>query len=381
VGLAALWATSSAPIASASVTRSTQTAPSPPSTQSAASTSTILKPVSGLPRDRPVRVAVREIPPFDFLEGERWTGYSIELWRNVATELDVKFEFVKVATVNDQLKAVADGSADLAIGAISITAQREAAFDFSQPIYDSGLQIMTRKQGDSSQIFAIFRALFSPTFVELLLAAFVLLVIAGHLIWLVERRRNPEFPQSYLQGVEAGMWWAMVTLSTVGYGDKTAATKSGRAVSVLWMFLGIIIVAQVTAVVTTEATVGRLSSNIESIADLYDKKVATVAGTSSAKFVDRIQLAAIKVPDVAEAEELLLNKKVDAVIFDSPVLRYFETNRGAGRVEVVGPLYDPQAYGIVLPSGSVAAEPINQALLTLNEAGTTESIRARWFGE
>jgi len=37
-----------------------------------------------LPTDRPVRVAVREIPPFDMLRGTRWTGYSIEIWREVA---------------------------------------------------------------------------------------------------------------------------------------------------------------------------------------------------------------------------------------------------------------------------------------------------------
>ena len=335
---------------------------------------------AALPTDRPVREAVREVPPFDMLKGGRWTGYSIELWREIASELDVKYEFVQVGTVGEMLTAVHDGKADLAIGAISITAQRESALDFSLPIYDSGLQIMTRAESSAPRLGSLFTKAVLKALFTVILFVFALIVVVGHIIWLVERRRNDDFPKGYVHGVEAGMWWAIVTLTTVGYGDKTARTTTGRAVAILWMVIGIVVVAQVTAVVTSAATVERLESNVASLADLHGKKVVTVRGTVAAKFLEDERIPARLVDDVATAEDAVVDGTADATFYDAPVLKYFVDQYAQGRAEVVGPLYLPNPYGIALPHGSPAVEPVNRALLTLYENGTVQTIDEHWFG-
>ena len=115
------------------------------------------------------------------------------------------------------------GRTDAALGAISITAEREAAFDFSFPMYDSGLQILTRPETPS--VWAQLLELFSTTVLYLLLVLIVLLVVVGHIVWLVERRTNDDFPHSYLAGVWEGIWWAIVTMTTIGYGDRTVQSK------------------------------------------------------------------------------------------------------------------------------------------------------------
>ncbi|MFM7069612.1 MAG: transporter substrate-binding domain-containing protein [Actinomycetes bacterium] len=358
-----------------------------PSLAGAATTTTTMPtaavPVSAdaFPRDRPVRVAVRQIPPFDIKRGNRWSGYSIDLWRELAGELGIRYEFVEVDTVQQQLAAVFSGMADTAIGAISITSERERALDFSQPIYDSGMQIMTSATGESPRMVTILKGLFSRTVLAVLMFVIFLVVVTGHIIWLVERRRNPdEFPRGYVHGVEAGMWWAIVTLSTVGYGDKTAQSKTGRVVAVAWMILSIVLLAEITAVVTSQATVERLGSQIESVSDLNDKKVVTVRGTAAQRFVEQSGVQAKLVDDVSAAEELLLDGDADAVVYDAPVLDYFAQTEGDGRVKVVGPLYDPQGYGIALPDNSPALEPVNAALLMLREDGTLTELQQRWFG-
>jgi polar amino acid transport system substrate-binding protein len=44
------------------------------------------------------------------------------------------------------------------------------------------------------------------------------LIISGHLIWLTERHENPHmFPPAYLDGVDDGIWWSLVTMTTVRY--------------------------------------------------------------------------------------------------------------------------------------------------------------------
>lgn len=70
------------------------------------------------------------------------TGFSIELWNDIAKRLGWSTEYVDVGSVGGQLSAVASGQADVAIGGISLTADRERSFDFSHPTLDAGLQII-----------------------------------------------------------------------------------------------------------------------------------------------------------------------------------------------------------------------------------------------
>jgi len=66
-------------------------------------------------------------------------------------------------------------------------------------------------------------------------------------------------------------------------------------------------------------------------------------------------------------------------VFDAPTLQYWEAKRGRGLVQVVGPVFRPEKYGIVVAEGSGLRKRINEALFELYEDGTYEQIRAKWF--
>jgi ABC-type amino acid transport substrate-binding protein len=73
---------------------------------------------------RTLIVGTKEVPPFAMKNSEgTWTGVSIDLWRQIATELNLPFEFREL-DLQSLLDGVADGTLDVAVAALSITAER-----------------------------------------------------------------------------------------------------------------------------------------------------------------------------------------------------------------------------------------------------------------
>ena len=97
---------------------------------------------TGRRRPRSVTVAVRNISPFAMTNGTGRTGFTVELWEEIAKRQGWTTNYVEAQNVGEQLKDVEDGRAEVGAGAISITAERRERFDFSQPIFNAGLQIM-----------------------------------------------------------------------------------------------------------------------------------------------------------------------------------------------------------------------------------------------
>lgn len=74
---------------------------------------------------------------------------------------------------------------------------------------------------------------------------FLLVFIFGAAAWMLEHGRNPAFAE-----VGDGLWWAFVTLTTVGYGDIVPVTEGGRIVAVLTMVFGIAVYSLLIANLT-----------------------------------------------------------------------------------------------------------------------------------
>jgi voltage-gated potassium channel Kch len=77
----------------------------------------------------------------------------------------------------------------------------------------------------------------------IVVATAVVTVGAGALISLID---NKEYPN-----VGVGLWWAIQTVTTVGYGDVAPKDVTGRVVAALVMLYGIAFIAIVTAVITS----------------------------------------------------------------------------------------------------------------------------------
>ena len=227
---------------------------------------------------------------------------------------------------------------------------------------------------------SLFNVLFSREVILALLTLIIIIIIFGHLVWLFERRSNPHFQHGYLQGVWEGIWWSAVTVTTVGYGDRTPKAILGRLLALIWMFAGLFILANFTATITTQLTVNELDGQIENLGDLHNKRMATVAGSTSAEFLREQSYSFLAVDTIDDAYVLLEDKDIDAIVYDAPVLLYHLAHEDRSNdFRVVGNILNKETYGIVMPHNSPHENELNKALLALHENGTYETLYEEWF--
>ncbi len=328
-----------------------------------------------------LRVATKELAPFVIKNPDgTFRGFSIDLWDEVARRLNLEYQWVDAQTVGNQLQSVQDGTADVAVAGISMTPQREQLVDFSHPIFRSGLQIMVQAGGDEPVFEQVILA-YLPTMVRVIAVGGLIAFVMANIIWLIERRKHPEFQKGYLRGIWEGTWWFFGVVATGEYPDDQPTRGLRRGVTIVWWLVGVLLVAHFTATMTTTLTVQQLSGQINGLSDLPGRRVATVEGTIAADYLTARFIRFTGVEKIEDAYVMLEQDEIDAVVFDAPVLNYFVSTTGNGFARLVGPLFAEDYYGIALPRNSPLRKPINEMLLQIREDGTYEALVAKWFND
>lgn len=103
-------------------------------------------------------------------------------------------------------------------------------------------------------------------------------------IWLVGaaavRDAESNSPEANITGFPEALWWSLVTITTVGYGDFFPVTTQGRFVAAVLMITGIAALGSLTGAVATKLLAGQKSSQSDEIADL---KAALAAKEEASK--------------------------------------------------------------------------------------------------
>jgi polar amino acid transport system substrate-binding protein len=326
-----------------------------------------------------VVVATRILPPF-IIEGvEGYEGFSAELWSELAKRCNVAFTWKKTENVKGILAAVEAGEAQVGMAAISITAAREQKFDFSQPMFESGLQVMISAQDSGGFSFRQFWGYFTQGAMPYLLGVLGLLIlIPGHVVWWAERKHTETaFSTAYIPGIFQAMSWALSAAAGQQNGDPRS--KLGRFMSVAAIFISLLFLTYWQAELTSSFTVQQLQGDIAGPDDLPGKQVGTTTGSTSAAYLKIKQAKVIEFASINDAFSQLEAGKLDAVVFDAPVLLYHAATAGRGKVRVVGPVFKRENYGILFSRGSDLRKRVNEALLTMREDGTYDTLYNKWF--
>lgn len=310
---------------------------------------------------RTLIVGTMVAPPFvALIPNGHWTGRSIELWREIAEEEHLRFEFQE-RDLEGLFRGLEDGSLDVVAAPLTVTADREARVDFTHPFFTTGLAIALSRDRSESWVDT-FTMIFNPTLLGLLVAFAGLQLLAGALMWLLERGHNPHFQGSPLAGVGAGMWWAVVTMSTVGYGDKVPSSGAGRLLAMAWMLVSLVMLTTFTAAITTSLTLGRLEAKVTGPEDLGKLHVGSIAESTSEAYLRDARLNFRRYPDADTGLAAVARGEIDALVYDEPVLADLVAERYGEQVVLLPQTFQRQDYAFAVPTGSTLREPINRIL-------------------
>jgi len=337
----------------------------------------------------PVLVGVRVVPPFVIAEPEGfYSGLTIALWEHIASELDLEFEYREL-DIAGLLAGVSHPAADsldadgpslfAAASALTITAEREQLVDFTHPFFVTGLGIAVPHK--PAGFWQALLAFISAEFLWVVALLALLLLFWGVLVWYFERVRNPDdFGGTPAEGIGSGFWWAAVTMTTVGYGDKAPKTFAGRMIGFVWMFAGIILISFFTASIASSLTVSQLDSRVSGPQDLPFVRVGVLEHSATMDYLEENRIRYRTYPSIDAGLQAVSDDQIDAFVHDAPIIRYYSVRDFRNVVRVLPRTFNDQYYGIALQLDSPWRNEMNRILLDFIASDEWEELNRRYLG-
>ncbi|KQV66376.1 amino acid ABC transporter substrate-binding protein [Rhizobium sp. Root1220] len=313
--------------------------------------------------DRELAIGTKQAPPFAMKDVDgNWTGISIDLWREIAQRLGLKYRLVEEPDVQTLLEATSRGEFDISVAAITITAERERSVDFSQPFYDTGLGIAV-PINSVSVWREIIRTMVSSGFMQAAGALIGISLLVGALIWLFERRHNDDFGGPATRGLGASIWWSAEAMTQASTGHRGPITIAGRALAIIWMVVSIITIAVFTASVTSALTTRQMRGLVNGVEDLPAVRVGTLAGSATVGFLNGERIKYRTFGQVTQGLKALEAGSLDAFVYDKPLLAWTVEQTFPNTVRVLDVDFEPQSYGLAMPLGRPYRKAIDVAIL------------------
>ena len=333
-------------------------------------------------------VGTKSARPFSYKEDGQWKGISIELWEILAKELKYEFEWKEAESTDELIDKVAKGEFDVGIAAITMKPDRANKVDFSNSVFKSGVAIAARRE--SSGASSMFSSVFSLEFLEVVLTITAILGFVGFLVWFFERKGNPEeFGGTTKQGLWHGFWWSAVTMTTVGYGDKSPKTVPGRILALIWMFASIIMISTFTAAIASSLTTQKLQSIIRGPEDLPYIRVGAKTNESPIAILAERGVRATEYATLKEGLAALHTNQIDAFVHDRPVIQYEILNdpEWLEGLTIISKLIREEEYGIAFSppkdktKRNKLREEVNVKLLEMKTSGRYANLVRKYLGD
>lgn len=340
-------------------------------------------------------------------ENDRYEGYCIELLEKISKIIGFNYTIKLVedglygtqnadGTWNGIVQELIDKKADLAVGAFTITYQREQAIDFTKPFLNLGISILLKRPVKRSpSLFSFLSPLTIDVWFYMIaayLAVSMILFVLSHLSSKV--RKNSQLCDSTSENEFSllnCLWWTIASLMQQGI-ELSPKGLSTRLVATVWWFFALIMISSYTANLAAFQTAQRLTSSIEDVDSLSKQteiKYGSLAGGSTQTFFKEAKIQTYarmwkfmsSNPTVfvnTTDEGLMRVKKGGYAFLLESTMNEYARQRDCDLIQVGG-LIDSKGYGIGTPVGSPWTNEVTNAILKLQEDGTLQNLYTKWW--
>jgi len=330
---------------------------------------------TGVAIAQPLEIGVSPRPPFVIQSssaqpGSDWDGIGVDLWRKVAYELNLDYQWREVEP-SQAIAQLQSGTLDVAL--MTATAPRSQQVDFSQSYFATTLGIATQRQ---QRFWEVTKSVLSLQFLRICLWLSLLLVVVGLICWLFERRSNDDmFNKSPRQGIWDGFWWAGVTMTTIGYGDKAPKTTGGRLLALLWMLIAMGITASLTARITSILVLDQGIQPLQ-VQQLKTMAIGSLANTTAANYLQQEQLNFQTFSTPEAGLQAVTEGRIDAFVGGTTTLRSLNQDSFQERLQIDDTGIQTNLHAFALPKNSALQAPLNQQLLLeMSEPGWQDLLQ------
>jgi len=312
----------------------------------------------------PFRVGVSDVEPLVVQsEDDVYDGLAVQLWQAIAEDANLAYDYVNVSRDSAQLLLNA-GQLDVYLASTPATGSENGTQH--SPIYHTTHLAVAKPEGNS--ILNVVKSLFSAKFLKIILGLSVLLASIGLVIYLLERKENEDqFGGKPVEGIGAGFWWAGVTLTTIGYGDKAPVTLPGRVVAMLWMLIGLGVSASLTAAIVSLAAQGNKPLALPN--DLLESTNYVVEGHDVTEYLTPQSIPYTEMEDIAKAFKRAegSDKESVYVLGNEMELQYYISNNSSNytvQPTRLAPNYFAIGYRNDLPQASQLSKSVEDVMFS-----------------
>ncbi|CAH8650121.1 unnamed protein product [Heterobilharzia americana] len=252
-------------------------------------------------------------PPYAIrLEGNQWTGYCVDVFKEIAKRLDFDYKFVEQADGDYGVKLengqwsgiigqISRKNADVGLGPLVQDAERSLVADFTVPYYESVGITMVNKVNEDLKLGALF---FLDVFTwDVWVTSVVVVFLIGFLLAFIDKYSPYSYQNQMKKGdgesmgtvftVKEALWYVLGSCTQQGEYMDPRAASTRILVAGLWLLV-LIIIAMFSANMAAKLTVSGLQGEISTFKQLIEQdtvKYTTIKNSSEMRFFERLKSA------------------------------------------------------------------------------------------
>lgn len=321
-----------------------------------------------------INVGISTLNPFVMKTNNRYVGFEIDLWEEIANRLNLKYQYIRVP-FRDLIKGLKQGKYDVAFSGITKTIKRDETFDFCTSYLGSGLLILSRKNNKLSGK-EIIKNNFSKEFGKIVLFIVAVIFAISNFIWFSHKNYNI-IASDYKSGIIESFRYLYYSIINMSFYDVAPYQKKDI------LFLVIIFLVALLIIIIHIIKIIILFSKKEeffepqSIEDLRGKRVSTEHSSTSEEILKAENIKTFSYKNIDMAFKKLGSGYVDAVLYDSlPVLHFIKDK---SNLKTSNKIENNQEYTIAVNPKSGLKGEIDAQILKMKNDGFFNFLYNKWF--